>query len=123
VDTALREAEEETGLSRSLVAPLGFLGRYDTITGYRMTAVVGVVQGPVEFVPDRSEVDEVFCVALEYVADPDQYSHQHVQYQGENYHLLTLNHARHRIWGATAALLYQFGQTLNPDASWRADAV
>lgn len=119
VDTALREAEEETGIDRNCFEPKGLLGRYDTITGYRMTAVVATVRGPVEFQPDRNEVDEVFTVPLNRVADPDAYQHQQVKYQAQDYQLLTLQHPEHNIWGATAALLYQLGQRLQPDRDWR----
>ena len=118
VDTALREAEEETGIRRSMIEPLGLLGRYDTITGYRMTAVVGLIEQTVEFEPDHSEVDEVFCVPLTQVIDPSEYKHESVHYREQDYHLLTLSHPRHRIWGATAALLYQLGRLLTPDQDW-----
>ena len=118
VDTALRETEEATGIQRSIIEPVGLLGRYDTITGYRMTAVVGLIEQAVRFEQDRSEVDEVVCVPLAQVADPSAYKHESVRYRERDYYLLTLNHPRHRIWGATAALLYQMGQLLAPDQAW-----
>jgi 8-oxo-dGTP pyrophosphatase MutT (NUDIX family) len=40
VDAALREAEEETGLARALVAPQGFLDGYLTRTSYQVVPVV-----------------------------------------------------------------------------------
>lgn len=40
VTTALRESEEEIGLDRTLVTPLGFLDCFETISGYCITPVV-----------------------------------------------------------------------------------
>ena len=44
VETALRETFEEVGLARSFIEPLGAWDRYDTITGYRVTPIVGLVE-------------------------------------------------------------------------------
>ncbi|MCC6870669.1 MAG: CoA pyrophosphatase, partial [Burkholderiales bacterium] len=42
--TALREATEETGLPADRVSVLGELASYETVTGYRVTPVVGWVE-------------------------------------------------------------------------------
>lgn len=112
VDTALRETEEETGIPRDAVAPLGYLGRYDTITGYRMTAVAGTLRPGIRWTPDRREIEEVFAVPLEHVIDPNRYRRSRVRHEGRRFELLTLDHDQHHIWGATAALLYDFGRAL-----------
>ena len=78
VDTALREAREEAGIDCDLVKPLGFLGRYDTISGYRMTPVVGRLATGAGLSPDRCEVDAVFTIPLSQVVDPACYSHRKV---------------------------------------------
>src|SRR2546430_1199 len=59
---ALREAEEEVGLSRERVTLLGRLEPYETVTGYRVTPVVGWVEPPFEIKADPVEVAEVFEV-------------------------------------------------------------
>src|SRR6185369_4255672 len=43
---ALREAAEEIGLSAERIAVLGELTQYETVTGYRVTPVVGWVETP-----------------------------------------------------------------------------
>ena len=117
VDTALREAREEAGIDCDLVKPLGFLGRYDTISGYRMTTVVGLLGAGASLNPDRCEVDAVFTIPLSQVVDPACYCHTKVGYAGRKFDMVTLEHPEHHIWGATAALLYDFGMrlgTVNP---------
>lgn len=117
VDTALREAREEVGIEPDRVHPLGYLSRYDTITGYRMTAVVGILATGIELEPDRSEIERVFTVPLEHVADPGRYRCDRVRYRERRYEILTLEHPEFRIWGATAALLHDLGRRLG-DSSW-----
>lgn len=112
VDTALREAHEEASIPPSGVRPLGFLARYDTITGYRMTAVVGVLDPRVRPRPDESEVERVFTVPLARIADAEAYRVDRFRYSGRRFEVLTLEHDEYRIWGATAALLFDFGRRL-----------
>jgi 8-oxo-dGTP pyrophosphatase MutT (NUDIX family) len=121
VDTALREAREETGIDSADVRPVGFLGRYDTITGYRMTAVVGVLTRAGDWRPDGVEVERIFTVPLSRVVDDDRYRRDRVRFAGRTFEILTLDHPEFRIWGATAALLHDLGARLRgsngePDA-------
>lgn len=118
VDTALREAHEEASIPPAGVRPLGFLARYDTITGYRMTAVVGLLDSRVRPRPDESEVERVFTVPLARVADADAYRVDRFRYAGRRFEVLTLEHAEYRIWGATAALLFDFGRRLRQSAGY-----
>ncbi len=64
VYTALREAQEETGLARDAVQVIGTLPDHDIPTGFRVTPVVGWIEPPVAFAPDPFEVAEVFEVPL-----------------------------------------------------------
>jgi 8-oxo-dGTP pyrophosphatase MutT (NUDIX family) len=59
-DTALREAEEEIGLSPAHIKILGYLPEYCTVTGFRVTPVVAAVTPPFELRPDPGEVAEIF---------------------------------------------------------------
>lgn len=110
METALREAREEAGIKRWQARPLGFLGRYDTITGYRMTAVVASLDPDTIFTPDRKEVENVFTVPLAYVTDAGRYRCDRLSYAGKSFEIITLEHPAHHIWGATAALLKDFGE-------------
>jgi 8-oxo-dGTP pyrophosphatase MutT (NUDIX family) len=64
VEAALRELEEEVGLSVSPQAVLGLLDDYPTRSGYRITPVVVWAAGAGELVPDPREVAAVFRVPL-----------------------------------------------------------
>lgn len=109
VETALREAREEAGIQERMVRPLGYLGRYDTITGYRMTAVVASLDPGISFTPDNNEVESVFTVSLADVVDPSCFRRDTLRYAGRRFEIVTFRHSSHHIWGATAALLEDFG--------------
>src|SRR5688572_17063244 len=64
VAAAIREAGEETGLAPPLVEPLGLLDRLRTLTGFRVSPVVGMIGAGHVAGPDPGEVDEVFQAAL-----------------------------------------------------------
>jgi 8-oxo-dGTP pyrophosphatase MutT (NUDIX family) len=106
--TALREAEEEIGLPSSHVQILGALAEYVTVTGYRVTPVVGLVHAPFELKPDDFEVAEIFEVPLEFFLDPANHLRHSVTQQGSLRHYYAMPYRQYYIWGATAGMLMNF---------------
>lgn len=112
IDAALREAEEEVGLGRERVAPVGCLDLYVTRTGFEVTPVVGLVDPPPAFVPDAFEVAEVFEVPLAFVLDRANYQKHSRVYEGVERHFYVLPWPNHYIWGATAGMLVNLAEVL-----------
>jgi 8-oxo-dGTP pyrophosphatase MutT (NUDIX family) len=109
---ALREAEEEVGLPRARVTLLGRLADYETVTGYRVTPVVGWVEPPFEVKVDPVEVAAVFEVPLAFLLEPAN-QQRHFRMVGDmrrDYYAIP--YGDHYIWGATAAMLLIFDRTL-----------
>ena len=109
---ALREAEEEVGLPRANVDLLGRLAEYETVTGYRVTPVVGWVEPPFEVKTDPDEVASVFEVPLAFLLDPAN-QQRHFRMVGDirrDYYAIP--YREHYIWGATAAMLLILDRTL-----------
>ena len=104
-ETALREAAEEIGLVPARVEVLGELGKYVTVTGYRVTPVVGLVTPPLELRPDDFEVAEVFEVPLEFLLDPANHQRNSVVHEGRERHYYAIPYRQYYIWGATAGML------------------
>jgi 8-oxo-dGTP pyrophosphatase MutT (NUDIX family) len=70
---AMREAEEEIGLDRSFVEPVGRLPVYMTTTGFRITPVLAVVQAGLCAHGQPAEVDAVFETPLSFLMNPDNH--------------------------------------------------
>lgn len=109
---ALREAEEEIGLTAEAVRVVGALGEHVTGTGYRVTPVVALVSPPLVLRPDPGEVDEVFELPLASVLDPASRSWREEEILGRVRRFWVVRHERHLIWGATAAMLVALGDAL-----------
>ena len=112
---ALREAEEEVGLHRDRVAILGELATYETVTGFRVTPVVGWVEPPFDVTPDPVEVADVFEVPLAHLLEPAN-QQRHFRMMGEirrDYWAIPFE--ERFIWGATAAMLLMLDRTLRAE--------
>ena len=107
---ALREAEEEVGLPPANVEVVGYLDDYPTMTRYLVTPVVGVVSGEPVLRPHEGEVAEVFEVPLGFVLDPASFERKVFSRDGLNVPFFELNYGHHRIWGATAGMLWNLSQ-------------
>ncbi|HZQ61357.1 MAG TPA: CoA pyrophosphatase [Casimicrobiaceae bacterium] len=109
---ALREAREEVGLAGDRVAILGELATYETVTGFRVTPVVGWIEPPFELIPDPVEVADVFEVPLEHLLDPAN-QQRHFRMLGEiRRDYWAIPYQERFIWGATAAMLLMLDRTL-----------
>ena len=114
VETALRETEEEIGLERRYVEVVGYLRGYLTISAYAVTPVVGLVQPGFSLKTDPLEVAQVFEVPLAFLADPANRKVESRTLAGRDVGFYVFQYQEHRIWGATAAMLVSFLDSLKP---------
>lgn len=105
-EAALREAHEEVGLAPQAVELLGWLDDHPTLTGYRITPVVGLVSGAFSPVIDPGEVAETFEVPLDHVLCDDRFERKAFRRGGIDVPFLQLSYAGYAIWGATAGILW-----------------
>lgn len=103
--TALRESGEEVGLAAECVELLGRLPEYVTVTGYRVTPVVGLVSPPFDLRPDPFEVAEIFEVPLAFLLDPANHLRNSVSQEGKCRRYYAMPYRHYYIWGATAGML------------------
>lgn len=113
VATALRESHEEIGLLPAEVEIIGFLDDYPTITGFRITPVVGIIRDTASFAPDGIEVAEIFEVPLAYLAEDKSYERGQLERKGVRVPYYAVTHEGYRIWGATAGMLRDLRNKLN----------
>lgn len=112
VAAALREAREEVGLPAALATPLGWLDPLCTNSGFRVLPLVVAIEPGFEPVLDPGEVAEVFEVPLALFLEPANLQHVTFEYGGRTRNVLQFRYPRQRIWGATAAILYNLRERL-----------
>jgi len=105
LDTALREAEEEVGLSRQFVDPIGYLDLYGTSFGFRILPTVARVRPGFELRINTSEVDDAFEVPLAFLMDPANHQVHSREFRGMERSYYAMPFAERYIWGATAGIL------------------
>jgi 8-oxo-dGTP pyrophosphatase MutT (NUDIX family) len=110
--TALREAEEEIGLSPASVEVLARLPDYRTRTGYRVTPVVGLLTPPLSLTPDPHEVAEIFEVPLAFLMDERNCQRRTREFLGQTVGYYVFEHENRVIWGATAGMLVNLNRML-----------
>lgn len=112
-ETALRETEEEIGLSRERVTILGRLPPYEIPTGFRITPVVGWAEPPFELKLDAFEVAAAFEVPLAHFLDTTRFVRREYQFRGRHRHYMAIPYEGRYIWGATAGMLYTLARMLS----------
>lgn len=110
--TALRETWEEVGIQPADVDVAGYLEPTPTITGYAVTAVVGIVRPGIELSIDPGEVERVFEVPLAYLLDAANQRASEREYEGLRVPIVEFHFASERIWGATANILLNLRERL-----------
>lgn len=113
VDCALRETSEETGLDRHGIDVVGRLDDYNTVTGFRVMPVVGLLAPPLGLDPDPCEVAEVFEIPLDFVLDPRNHKRAHEMLDGQRRLFYAMRWNGYYIWGATAGMLVNLSRVLN----------
>ncbi len=112
VAAALREAEEEIGLDRGYVEPVGRLDRYVTRTGFTVAPVVALVEPAFTLTLDPNEVDDAFEVPLDFILDPGNRQTESYDFQGVTRYFYVFRYENRNIWGATAGMLVNLTEIL-----------
>jgi 8-oxo-dGTP pyrophosphatase MutT (NUDIX family) len=112
-ETALRETEEEIGLARGAIVPLGRLPDHEMPTGFRITPVVGWIEPPFSLTLDPFEVAGAFEVPLSHFLDVRNFQRREYDFRGRHRHYLAVPFEGRYIWGATAGMLYSLCRALN----------
>ena len=105
LDAALREAEEEIGLTRDFVDPIGYLDLYGTSFGFRILPTVARVRPGFKLRISPAEVDEAFEVPLAFLMNPAKHELHTKEFRGIERIYYAMPYGERYIWGATAGIL------------------
>jgi 8-oxo-dGTP pyrophosphatase MutT (NUDIX family) len=102
---ALREAEEEIGLGRAVVEPLGYLDLYLSFSGFRILPVIARVAPEYALVLNHHEVADAFEVPLAFLMGPENHQRHSRELRGVIRHYYAMPYEDRYIWGVTAGIL------------------
>lgn len=112
LEAALRESEEEIGLAREHVAPVGYLNPQLVVSGFWVTPVVAFVAPTCALTLDTREVESTFEVPLAHVLNAANHHPSERTIGDRTVHVHEIPFGPYNIWGATAAMLIELYRVL-----------
>ncbi|TPX30859.1 hypothetical protein SmJEL517_g05637 [Synchytrium microbalum] len=112
VETALREAEEEVGLSRDEVSILNSIHPTVSRNILIVSPVIGLI--PSDFIgrasPNPSEVDRVFSISLKSIFQNHDHTHVDMNWLNEPWRMHSFQRSNERVWGLTANVILRVAE-------------
>jgi 8-oxo-dGTP pyrophosphatase MutT (NUDIX family) len=121
LDTALREAEEEIGVSPAdvrIIGPMSSL--WVIVSGFVVFPFLGVAHARPDFRPQAREVAKLLEVPLAHVLDRSRTGWERRAREGLVISYPYFDLAGHKVWGATGMMLSEFAALFEPDFGPRA---
>lgn len=115
LEAALRETEEEIGLTREYITFAGYLEPQLVLTGYWVTPVVAFVQPGFALRLDHREVETAFEVPLAHIVDPLNHRARTRELGAVTVQVYDIPYQNHNIWGATAGMLLSLYKLLRTE--------
>ncbi|MEH8020600.1 CoA pyrophosphatase [Rheinheimera metallidurans] len=106
-EAALREAEEEIGLTPNAVTLLGRLPLQPTSTGFNIVPWVGLLAPQQRWLLQPAEVAGIFEVPLTHFLQQENRHQFNLPLRGKVQQLHAMPYQDKFIWGATAAILHR----------------
>ena len=102
---AIREAEEEIGLTHELIEPIGYLDLYLTFSGFRILPMLARVRADYRLALNEREVAEAFEVPLAFLMDAQNHALHSRDWKGIERKYYAMPFGERYIWGVTAGIL------------------
>ena len=113
-DTALRETEEEIGVSKDKIKILGCLDDFPTMTKYIITPFIGIIDTNQKLIKDEREVQEILKIPIDFFVSKKNFREQAIDIEGKKFPIFYFNYKNkensktYTIWGATAYMISTF---------------
>jgi len=113
-DTALRETEEEIGVSCENVKILGCLDDFPTMTRYIITPFLGLIDKNQLLIKDEREVQKILKIPINFFTNKINFREQAVDIEDKKFPIFYFNYIddknnqKYTVWGATAFLIVTF---------------
>ena len=105
-ETALRETEEELGVSRDTIQTLGCMDDFSAISGVIISPYVGILLWPQRLSLSVEEVSHIIIMPINWLAEPSNYEIK--EYMGHKDVIYYRSYQGEVLWGITAYLTKTF---------------
>ncbi|WP_394243242.1 CoA pyrophosphatase [Vibrio astriarenae] len=112
-DTALRETEEEIGISRELITTFGTLPPLPTISQFNVTPILAFIAPNHQLLINRDEVAEVIEVPVAKLLKPGALKTTTFTLKNTHHRLFGISYKNHFIWGVTGQILHNLALHLS----------
>lgn len=106
IATALRETEEEIGITADQIRILGHLRNYQTVSHYIVTPYVAFISPDYHLSLDKNEVDEAFEVPWSFFLSRSNHHQICIHRDGQDHYVHFMPFKNRFIWGTTAAMIH-----------------
>ena len=104
-DTALREAQEEVAIPPECVDIIGVLPPVDSVTGFQVTPVVGIIPPNLHYHASQDEVAAVFEMPLAEALRLGRYHPLDIHRRGNSHRVWLSWYQHYFVWGMTAGII------------------
>jgi 8-oxo-dGTP pyrophosphatase MutT (NUDIX family) len=114
IETALREAQEEVGVSPDQIEVLGKLTPlYIPVSNFYVQPVLAFIPHKPQFYPDPKEVDQLLEIPVSFLGDAALLTQKKITVgSGLQMNVPCYEFHGHTVWGATAMILSEFSALL-----------
>lgn len=105
IAAALREAQEEVAIPPETVEVIGVLPPVDSVTGFQVTPVVGIIPPDLQYHASVDEVSAVFEMPLEEALRLSRYHPLDIHRRGHDHRVWLSWYQHYFVWGMTAGII------------------
>lgn len=105
IAAALREAQEEVAIPPDAVEVIGVLPPVDSVTGFQVTPVVGIIPPDLQYHASVDEVAAVFEMPLAEALRLGRYHPLDIQRRGHDHRVWLSWYQHYFVWGMTAGII------------------
>lgn len=105
IAAALREAQEEVAIPPETVEVIGVLPTVDSVTGFQVTPVVGIIPPDLPYHASEEEVAAVFEMPLEEALRLGRYHPLDIHRRGNDHRVWLSWYEHYFVWGMTAGII------------------
>ncbi|MBL7636765.1 MULTISPECIES: CoA pyrophosphatase [Atlantibacter] len=105
IAAALREAQEEVAIPPELVEVIGVLPTVDSVTGFQVTPVVGIIPPDLPWRASEEEVSAVFEMPLDEALRLGRYHPLDIHRRGNDHRVWLSWYEHYFVWGMTAGII------------------